>query len=314
MGANLCRALLARGDRVVTLVHRGNESLVGLDVERVDGDVLRPDTLMHAFDGAEVVMHLAARISIEGDPDGRVNAVNVQGTRHVVAACLRAGVQRLVHFSSFHAFEQAPFDEPLTEDRPRVGRTGFAYDRSKAGGEREILAGVDRGLSAVILNPSAIIGPNDFGPSLMGQVLLDLYHRRLPTLVPGGSEWVDVRDVVAAAVASIEIGRPGASYLLSGGWTPVRTLASLAETVTAVPAPRFTTPLWLARTGVPLAMLYSRLTGERPLYTRESLDRLVRSSRRVDCTRARQELGFDPRPLEESVRDTYAWFRSAGRL
>jgi dihydroflavonol-4-reductase len=299
---------------VVALVHHGSEALVGLEVERVDGDVLRPETLLYAFDGADVVMHLAARISIEGDPDGQVQAVNVVGSRHVVTACLRAGVGRLVHFSSFHAFEQAPFDETLTEDRPKVGRSGFAYDRSKARGEEEVLAGVDRGLSAVILNPTAIIGPNDFGPSLMGQVLLDLYHRRLPTLVPGGSEWVDARDVVDAALASIEVGRPGTNYLLSGGWTPVRTLASLAETATGVRAPRFTTPIWLARTGVPFAKLYSRMMGQRPLYTHESLDRLVRSSRRVDCARARRELGFSPRPLEKTVEDTYAWFRSAGRI
>jgi dihydroflavonol-4-reductase len=314
VGANLCRSLAGRGDTVFALCHKPSDALDGVDVERVTGDVLQIETLRDALDGVEVVFHLAARISIDGDPDGQVHAVNVEGTRNVVAACLDAGVRRFIHFSSFHAFTQAPFDEELTEDRSPVGPTAFAYDRSKAAGEREVLAGVERGLPAVILNPTAIIGPHDHRPSLMGEVLLDLYHGRLPSLVPGGSDWVDVRDVCDAAVAGVERGTPGERYLLGGGWTTVRELATLVESITGRKGPRFTTPLWLARAGVPFARLHSRLSGRRPLYTIESLDRLVRSSRCVSHAKAARDLGFAPRPLRATLEDAYAWFEAAGRL
>ncbi len=274
VGANLCRLLVERGETVVALCHRDVQPLEGLGVEKV----------------------------------------HVEGTRNVVDACLGAGVQRLVHFSSFHAFEQAPFDEELTEDRPPVSESGFAYDRSKVEGEREVLTGVERGLPAVILNPTAIMGPHDYGPSLMGEALLDLYGGKLPALVPGGSDWVDVRDVAAAAVASVDRGRSGQRYLLSGCWTTVTELAALVEKITGAKPPRITTPLWLARAGVPLMRLFSRVTGVRPLYTHESLDRLVRSSRKVSHAKASRELGFEPRPLEMTLEDTYHWFRSTGRL
>jgi dihydroflavonol-4-reductase len=290
------------------------QPLAGLDVEKAQGDVLQPETLREAFEGADVVFHLAARISIEGDPDGQVRAINVEGTRNVVEACLGAGVQRLIHFSSFHAFEQAPFDQELTEDRPPVSESAFPYDRSKVEGEREVLAGIEQGLPAVILNPTAIMGPYDYGPSLMGEALLDLYGGKLPAMVPGGSDWVDVRDVAAAAIASVERGRSGERYLLSGRWTTVAELASLAAQMTGRRAPRLTTPLWLARAGVPVMHLFGRVSGKRPLYTHESLDRLVRSSRSVSHAKASRELGFEPRPLETTLEDTYHWFRSVGRI
>lgn len=314
VGANLCRTLVERGHTVVALCHNPSDALDGVDVERAPGDVLRPETLRDAAQGADVAFHLAARISIDGDPDGKVRAVNVDGTRNVVAACLEARVRRFIHFSSFHAFRQAPFDQELTEDRPPVDSSAFPYDRSKAAGEREVLAAVERGLQAMILNPTAIIGPHDYRPSLMGEVLLDLYHGRLPSLVPGGSDWVDVRDVCDAAIAGVEQGRPGERYLLGGGWASVADLAAMAESITGRKGPRFTTPLWLARAGVPFARLHSRLTGKRPLYTHESLDRLVRSSRRVSHAKAARELGFAPRPLRTTLEDSYAWLDAAGRL
>ncbi len=314
VGGNVVRTLLESGHEVVALCRRDTRAVEGLEVTRASADVLEPRTLEPAFAGADAVIHTAGRISIEGDPDGSVRAVNVDGTRNVVRAALAAGVGRLVHFSSFHAFRQAPYDEPLTEARPPVGADGFPYDRSKAAGEREVLTGVERGLPAVILNPTAILGPHDHKPSLMGRVLLDLARGALPALVPGGSDWVDVRDVAGAAAAALERGRPGERYLLSGRWTSVAELAALAEAITGTPRPRLAVPLWLARIGVPFARLQARVAGTRPLYTHESLDRLVRSSRVVSHEKARRELGFDPRPLEETLADSYAWFRAAGAL
>lgn len=314
VGGNVVRTLLEAGHEVVALCRNDTRAIEGLKVTRVSGDVLDPPTLEPAFAGADAVIHTAGRISIEGDADGSVRAVNVDGTRNVIDAALAGGIGRLVHFSSFHAFRQAPYEEPLTEERPPVGSEGFPYDRSKAAGEREVLAGVERGLEAVILNPTAIVGPHDFKPSLMGQVLLDLARGALPAIVPGGSDWVDVRDVAGAAVAALDRGRPGERYLLSGRWTSVTHLAGLAEAVTGTPRPRLTVPLWLARIGVPFARIQARMTATRPVYTHESLDRLVRSSRDVLHEKARRELGFDPRPLEETLADSYAWFRAAGML
>ena len=314
IGANVCRTLVKRGAAVRAL-HRGNtRPLDGVDVELRRADVLDRPSLTSALEGADAVIHLAARISIAGDPDGLVYRTNVEGSRNVVDACLERGVRRLVHMSSFHAFRQAPIHEPLTEARPAVGEDAYPYDRSKAAGEREVDRGVEAGLSAVILNPTGVMGPWDFTPSLMGSAVLDLCHGRVPVLAPGGSDWVDVRDVADAVVAALDAGRPGDRHLLAGGWTPLAVLAEIVARSSGRRRPRVTIPEAVLRSGLPLVRLVSRSRSRRPLYTRQSLDALTRSSRDVRSDRARSVLGFSARPLEETVASSIEWFRAAGML
>jgi dihydroflavonol-4-reductase len=316
VGGNLVRALLAQGGRRVrVLVHKDTRAIDGLDVERVQGDVLDAAAVRQAVDGAEIVYHLAAIVTTEGDPDGTAQRTNVEGPRNMVNACLDAKVKRLVHFSSIHAFQQQPLLESLDEARPLAeGKHEMAYDRTKAGGQREVWAGMKRGLDAVIIHPTAVVGPFDFKPSRMGQVLLDLYHRRLPSLVGGGFDWVDVRDVIAGAMAAETKGRAGENYLLSGEYRSVTELAHVAAQVTGVRAPRFTAPIWLAKVGVPFAVGWAKLARSRPLYTFDSLHALQLANQRISCAKAKTDFGYAARPLQDTVRDTYDWFREAGKL
>ena len=314
VGANLVRELLRRGRAVRAVIHRHQHALEGLDIERVPGDVRDPASLRRAFRGAEVLYHLAAVISIDGDRDGVVRATNVDGVRNVAAAALECGVRRMVHVSSVHAFVQEPLDEALDEGRARVTSPRYpAYDRSKAAGEAEVRQVVARGLDAVIVNPTGIIGPHDYAPSRMGRVFLDLYHRRLPALVAGGFNWVDVRDVVAGAIAAETRGRTAENYLLSGHWQSLRALASMAEQVTGVRAPLLTCPMGLARVAAPVVTVAGRIVGTEPLFTRESLHAL-RANRRVPHDRATRELGYEPRPTRDSVTAVYEWFARTGRV
>jgi dihydroflavonol-4-reductase len=313
VGASFVRALVARGDRVRALLRTPDpESLRGVDVERVVGDVRDRESLLRAFAGAEIVVHLAAQISIVGEMGGLVRETNVVGARNAAEAALVSGARRMVHMCSVHAFEQQPLDQPLDETRQRVTH-GPAYDRSKADGEAEVRAVIARGLDAVIVHPSGIVGPLDFRPSRMGKVFLDLYHRKLPSLIDGGFDWVDVRDVVAGSLAALERGRKNESYLLTGGWRSVGELAAIAEKLTGKKPPRITSPMWLARAGAPLLEGWARLRKEEPLYTSESLLAL-RANRNYLRDKAERELGHRPRPIADSVRDVYRWFAENGRL
>lgn len=290
------------------------DSLADLDIERFDGDVRDPDAMKKFVAGADTVYHLAAVISIVGGRGGLVDAVNVGGARNVGAAALAAGVPRFVHVCSVHAFDQAPLDEPLDETRARVEPgTAPAYDVSKAAGEAEVRKLVEDGLDAVIVHPTGVIGPFDFAPSRMGHVFLDLYHRRLPALVEGGFDWVDVRDVCKGIVTAADKGRTNESYLLSGHYHPIEVVAKTAQSITGVDPPRLSSPMWLARVGAPFMELVAKVTGSEPLYTSESLCAL-RANDRIVHDKAAEELGYAPRPFEESVRDVYAWFASEGRL
>jgi dihydroflavonol-4-reductase len=316
IGANLVRSLLAQGRRVRALVREHTAGIYGLPVEVVRCDVTDAEACRRALTGAAVVYHLAARISVGWDPPGPVEAVNVGGTRNVVEACLACGVQRLVHFSSIHAFSPEPVDGVIDEARPLVANQPrvLIYDRTKAEAERQVVAAVARGLDAVIVNPSSVIGPNDYVPSAMGEALLDIFHGRFPALVGGaGFDWVDVRDVVASALVAEVSGRKGQHYLLTGQWLSLVDLAQLWGRVSGAKIPRLVAPMWLARVGAPFAAGWARLRGRRPLFTSDSL-RVLRNHRHISHARASEELGHDPRPLEETLRDTYEWYKQAGKL
>jgi dihydroflavonol-4-reductase len=316
VGGCLLRQLLAEGQQVRALVRTPAQAdaIAGLDVERIVGDVRDAAAMRKFVEGADIVYHLAAVISIVGPRGGLVDAVNVRGVRNVAQAALDASVRRFVHVCSVHAFDQAPLDQPLDESRARVqpGRAP-AYDVSKAGGEAEVRRLVEEGLDAVIVHPAGIVGPYDYAPSRMGHVFLDIYHRRLPALVAGGFNWVDVRDVCQGIRAAAERGRTNESYMLSGHYHPIAEVAAVASEVTGVAAPRLMSPMWLARVGAPVMEAWAKLTRTEPLYTSESLTAL-RANENFVNEKARRELTFSPRPFADSVRDAYAWFAAAGRL
>jgi len=196
----------------------------------------------------------------------------------------------------------------VDETRPFVGEDAPAYDRSKALGQQEVLAAVSRGLDAVIVNPTAVIGPHDYKPSRMGAVQRMLYRRKMPSLVSGGFDWVDVRDVVAGALAAERNGRTGQNYLLSGHWASFPEFAALVGKVTGIRVPSLVVPLWLAYVGAPFVQAFAGLTGGMPLYTLEALHAL-KCYGEVSHEKASRELGYSPRPLEETLRDTWEWWR-----
>jgi len=314
VGATLVRALLARGDQVRVLVHTDTRGVAGLPVEHCYGSVTDPAAVLRLVQGAQRVYHLAAKVSIDPRDRAELHRVNVGGTQCVVDACRAAGVARLVHVSSIHALASHPRHEPVTEERALAyGRRLPGYDASKVAAERVVQEAVAAGLDAVVLNPTAILGPHDFRPSHLGEVLLDLYHQRLPGLVAGGFDWVDVRDVVAGILAAADQAPTGSRYLLGGQRATVAELARLVEQVTGRRAPWLVAPMWLASAVAPAAEWAARLGGRRPLFTPESLYAL-RNHLDISSARARQELGYAPRKLEATVRDTFDWFREAGML
>ncbi|MBN1579775.1 MAG: NAD-dependent epimerase/dehydratase family protein [Anaerolineae bacterium] len=334
VGANLVRVLLARGDKVRALIHHDQRALQGLDVEIVQGDVRDQETLCRAFAGAQTVYHTAAHVSISMDAWPRLEAVNVTGTQNVVEACLRCGVSRLVHFSSIEALNDrplsAPVDEsrPLVDDRcdprddrcdprddrcdPRDDRRCPPYARSKAAAEQQVRQGLARGLDAVILYPTAILGPYDYRCGFATAGLRALARGELPALVEGGFNWVDVRDVVQGALQAAARAPSGARYILGGHWASLRDLAKLVEQHNGTRAPRLVVPMWLARAGASFVTAVSRLAGKQPFYTPAALKPL-RSNRCISHARATRDLDYHPRPLQDTVVDTLDWIEEYER-
>ncbi|MCB1037370.1 MAG: NAD-dependent epimerase/dehydratase family protein, partial [Acidobacteria bacterium] len=300
---------------VRAVVHEGTEALEGLEVERVQADVCQGSEVERAIGEGDFVFHLAGVISLAGGRRGRVHRVNVEGAEQVAAACRSRAARRLVHCSSVHAFDPSRGIGVMDESWPKIPTAGgryTVYERSKAEGDRRVLAAVDEGLDAVLVHPTACIGPWDFAPSHMGRFFLDLANRRLPALVGGAYDWVDVRDVAAGMIAAADRGRKGHGYLLGGHFLPVEELAALACEHAGVPRPP-RIPMALARLAALPLDLWARWTDAQPRFTTESL-RVLTQGRPVDHGKAARALGFEPRPLAESIRDLYACFADRGQL
>ncbi len=316
VGANVIRELASRGHRLRVLVRESGPALDGIDAERVNGDVLEAASLGPALEGVDKVIHLAAKISIVGDPDGSVHRTNVEGTRNMVEAAMRAGVGRFVYCASVHGFDHTTDNKVISETCVRVPYESTkyaAYDRSKAHAEATVRSYLDKGLDAVIVHPSGVIGPHDYRPSRMGKVFLDLHRGSLPALVSGGYDFVDARDVSVAIAGAAEKGRKGESYILSGHHAPVAQLASIAAGITGRPSPRISCPMWLARAVAPVMETSAKLLKSEPLYTAESLF-VLRSGIKFDNSKAQAELDFKPRSLEESIQEIYDCFWRRGVL
>ena len=140
--------------------------------------------------------------------------------------------------------------------------------------------------------------------------MIRLYNRTLPALVPGGYNWVDVRDVVKGAVSAMEKGRQGERYILSGHYVSVKELAKLIEKVTDRKTTRLLIPTSMAKAGVPFIKAYATITHNEPLYTFSSLRTLREGNQKIIHEKASRELSYNPRDLELTIRDTLDWFKA----
>ncbi|MDP3505719.1 MAG: NAD-dependent epimerase/dehydratase family protein [Myxococcales bacterium] len=308
LGNVLVRELLSGGHTVRAVVQPKDDTapLAGLDVELMECDVREIVGLTRAFAGAEFVFHLAGIVCITAGQRVRLEAVNVGGTRAVVAACQAAHVGRLIHMGSVHALtephagvldETAGFEPELAEGD---------YGKSKAKACREVQQAVARGeLEAVLVLPTGVVGPFDFRRSEMGQLLLDLEAGKVPFLPPGGHDFVDVRDVALGTLAAAKRGRSGEAYLLGGERLTIDHIARLVHRQTGARLPKVL-PTWMMNVLASPAPFWERLTGRRALLTPYAVHALSVPFT-VSHQKAAAELDYAPRRLDESLRDALAW-------
>jgi len=314
LGAAVMQELLARNFHVKALVKNDARAVQGLPVEIVAGDILNAGSLIKLLDGCQALIHCAAVISVNGDPDGMVHRTNAEGTKLVMQAARQAGIKRVIHISSVHAYQQKPAFEMLDENRLQVNERAFAYDRSKKMGQEIALSFNSPEMEVLVMNPTSIVGPYDYKPSKMGKVLVDLYTGRLPFIFNGGFDFCDCRDVSNAVVNGLTMGRPGNNYLLGGKWYSLKQLAALFSTASQKKISPINLPHIAGTAGLPVVKLLSRFNKKEPLYTTEALAALFTGNRFISSARAVQELDYKARPFEETLRDAFLWFKNKGYL
>jgi len=305
--------LLSAQGHALQLLSRATAAATASDnIRFIHGDLLQEASLKRLVAGADVVIHLAAMITMGDEMDKDAFELNTGGTRLLLAAARQAGVRRFIYLSSVTAFEQAPYDEPMDERRGPATALPYSYTASKVMAQAAALDSNNSGFEVIVLAPTAVIGPMDERPSMMGKAIISMYKGNLPALFPGGVDFVDVRDVAAAIVSALTGGESGKVYLLSGEWL---TLKALNRQIAAIKGKRSmipVLPLGLVLGLLPFINWWARITGSAPYYTRQAVDQLIYSNKRIDHSKAAAALHFRPRPIAETVSDEIAWFRQNG--
>lgn len=315
LGVDLVRALRAQGRDVRALARSdaGAARLDGLGAEVVHGDVTVPDSLGPAVAGVSRVFHLAGVVAHRAREDDRLRSVNVDGARNTLAACRAAGVERVVFVSSVAAVGPAatpahPRDEGAWMIDGDDGRPDFRYARSKAAGEQLALEAAADGLDVVVANPGFAIGPGDVH-RVSSWPVEEYLRGRLRFTIDGGLSYVDTRDIATGLLLTEERGRTGERYILTNdeGNLSHRDFFARVGSVTGKPRRQLHLPKDLAR---PLLRAGTALRLPLPLDT----DELASSSRWwfYTAAKARRELGFETRPVDDTIRDTANWLLADG--
>jgi len=312
IGYALVKELLSRGERPRLLLYLPDEATLfeGMDCEIYMGDITRPETLPAAFEGADVVYHLAGLVEVGNDNSAAVWRVNIDGTQNVVAACKACGVRRLVYVSSVDAIPPAPAGVVMAE--PALFASGplnGAYAKSKAIAAQAALNSAGGGFEVVVAMPGACIGPYDFRKSSVGAMVRMFIHHGFPvTMRFGGYNFVDVRDVAQGLAAMAEKGRSGESYILSGEFTDCDSLIKMLAELTGRRPPRIPLPQPVAEAGAPIAEKYYKVFDKTPLFTRYSIRKIMENGL-FSYEKAARELGYNPRGAKESLRDMIDWIK-----
>jgi dihydroflavonol-4-reductase len=292
------------------LERRPSTAFDGLPVERVTGDVTEPGTLMAACGGAGTVYHLAGIVAYDAKDEVRLQAVNVAGVEHLLAAAAGAGTGRIVHVSSVAAvgFTDDPA-RPLDEDSPfPQGAWDCRYARTKRRGEEAALAAAAAGQDVVVANPGFVIGAGDV--NRVSTFVVEEYLRGiLRTTVPGGLSSVDVRDVADALVTMEEKAVSGRRYVLTSedGNLSHKEFFALAGDVDGKRRRTFELPKSLLMPG-------ARIGRALHLPVPVSPDEIEDAAHYWYSTPARAiaELGFRPRPVREAMEATVEYLRDRG--
>lgn len=263
----------------------------------------------HTEDCRTIVIHTAGIIDITAaSVTDKMRAVNVDGTKNMVAAALSHPVYRFLYVSSVHAIPELPDNETMSETKDfSPEKVVGGYAKTKAEATRYVLDNVALGLPAIVVHPSGIIGPYDVQRNHMVAVIRDYISGKLPACVRGGYDFVDVRDVAAGCLAAIFKGKIGECYILSNEHLEMKKMLDSVKTMTGTKKVPLI-PMWLAKMSAPILGLGAKMRHSKPLYTRYSLYTLT-SNGRFSHDKATRELDYHPRTLKETLKDTLRWLK-----
>lgn len=313
VGSALCRTLLQTGVQVRAL-HRPSSNLKNLQqlsVEYFEGDILDPESMHKACSGVRWVYHAASQSAYWRNPES-VRQSAIEGTRNISEAALTAGVERFIFTSSISAMGVPRQSELLTEEHTfNLPETRFPYGAAKRQAELILMQAINRGLDAVIVNPTLILGPGDRN-MITGSMVIEAAHGWGFLYLDGGENYVHIDDVAQGHLAAAKRGERGQRYILGGENLPHRQAFGILTQVVGRRPPWLKIPGWVVP---PAAWIIERLAPLLKLPFDASQLRMSRHCLFCDVDPARRKLGLEaPIPFRQAVEDTYRWYLQEGLL
>ncbi len=315
IGSAIVRRLLEEGDEIRVLVRPGSDisNLEGLKVEIFPGDLRDPLSLRGALRGCRRLFHVAALYSLWLKDPSEIYESNVNGTRNLMESALEEGVDRVVYTSTVGAVGIPEGGGPGNEDTPlSLEEVVGNYKRSKFLAEKEVKNLIQKGLPAVIVNPSAPVGPRDVKPTPTGKIILDFLQGKMWGYMDVGLNLVDVDDVANGHLLASEKGKIGERYILGNRNIMLREFFEILAHLCGGRTPwlkipySFVLPLAFLSTGI------SNFITHRPPQIPIEAVQMAKKQMFFDSSKAKRDLGYSPRPIEDALGQAVDWFRKKG--
>ena len=317
LGSTIINLLLKEKKNIRAFVLENDVLHLDKKVEIIRGNITDKKSIYPLFKDLEnkevIVIHCAGIVTIASKFDQKVYDVNVVGTKNIADVALEYKVKKFIHVSSVHAILEEKNRIIKEVDKFYPDKVEGLYAKTKAEASNYILDMSKKGLNAIVVHPSGIIGPGNYGKGHLSQLIIDYLNNRLTAIVKGGYDFVDVRDVADGILKAIEKGRVGECYILSNRYFEIKEIINLLHEVTNHKPIKTILPNWFAKLTAPIAELYYKILKQPPLYTSYSIYTLSTNSH-FSHEKATKEIDYNPRDMKETLKDTVDWLKKIGRI
>lgn len=316
LGNNLVKTLVANGHQVIAVVRNPEKKniLANHPVTFHHGELNDVPALIKSAEGCDAIIHTAADTSMWPSGNPAQFIVNVEYTRNIIQVARQANVGKLIYVSTVNTLEPGrKKEQPGTEEsivQNFEHPLGYVFTKRLA--QQMVLQAAGEGLRAVVVNPSFMLGPNDYKPS-SGALLLALHHGKVPGYTAGGRNFVHVQDVVAGIAAALLKGRPGECYILGHQNLSYREFFDIATGIMGKKNIRLFLPPWLAVGYGYANVVWSKVSGRAPALS-QHMARAAGEVQFYSPAKAVLELNLPQTPIETAIQETLDWFRQQGRL
>lgn len=316
LGTNIAHELLNRKYKVRTFIQAGrpDELLKDLDIERVYGDILNIEEITMAAQGCDALIHAAANTSVWPSRSSIIRKVNIEGTRNVIKAALKAGVKRMVYIGTANTFGFGDESNPGHEGNPYAA-AGYKIDYLDSKYEAHLLileAVKNKKLPCVIVNPTFMFGPNDSKPS-SGAMIVGIYQNKVPGYTKGGRNFIKVKDAASGIANALTKGEVGECYILGNENLTYKEIFKKIAMVTGVKPPKLFLPSWIVILFGLLNSALAFITKKTPTISYQ-MARISNDKHFFTPDKAVKHLQLPQNPIEEGIKECFDWLKEHNYL